>query len=364
MARRQKKQKNYVFPEYERSRLGIALGIDAFQVLFFGPLYMAILFDYKTSAHQKTMLLAWGIIAAVLMIIPLLYGLKDYPRRSARYAFGGDSVSILLGKTRRSLSTGDAVHIARRILRFGETGSEVEQSFFVLWKENVELPAGVLHPYRALKNHPILVLPDNDEVCRQLSALFGDREELRQNDRECSTNYVFSEYERERFKLGMGLTPLISIFFLGVYFSLLRDYLGKSDLIIITVFWGTFVAAWILLLRVSMKYKRHRFARYRFSEDAVFMRFGETEWGIHASDSFQISLRTMIFPERYNIRKEKYITLWRTGEPEPKDEVSPYSIMKRSEVIILPDTEDVRNQLRRTLGVKVIGYWVSSPTES
>ena len=344
MAQRQKKQKNYVFPEYERSRLGIALGIDALQVLFFGPLYMAIFFDYKTSAHQKTMLLAWGIIAAVLMIIPLLYGLKDYPRRSARYSFQADSVSMLLGKTRRSLSTGDAVHIARRILRFGETGSEVEQSFFVLWKENVELPAGVLHPYRALKNHPILVLPDNDEVCRQLSALFGDREELRQNDRKCSTNYVFSEYERERYKLGMGLTPLISIFFLGVYFS--------------------FVAAWILLLRVSRKYKRHRFAQYRFSEDAVFMRFGETEWGIHASDSFQISLRTMIFPERYNIRKEKYITLWRTGEPEPKDEVSPYSIMKRSEVIILPDTEDVRNQLRRTLGVKVIGYWVSSPTES
>ena len=99
------------------------------------------------------------------------------------------------------------------------------------------------------------------------------------------------------------------------------------------------------------------------------MRFGETEWGIHASDSFQISLRTMLFPDIYNNRKEKdikekYITLWRTGEPEPKDEVSPYSIMKRSEVIILPDTEDVRNQLRRTLGVKVIGYWVSSPTES
>ena len=89
MARRQKKQKNYVFPEYERSRLGIALGIDAFQVLFFGPLYMVILFDYKTSAHQKTMLLAWGIITAVFMIVPLLYGLKDYPRRSARYAFGG-----------------------------------------------------------------------------------------------------------------------------------------------------------------------------------------------------------------------------------------------------------------------------------
>ena len=146
MARRQKKQKNYVFPEYERSRLGIALGIDAFQVLFFGPLYMVILFDYKTSAHQKTMLLAWGIITAVFMIVPLLYGLKDYPRRSARYSFQADSVSMLLGKTRRSLSTGDAVHIARRMLRFGETRSEVEQSFFVLWKEHVELPAGVLHP--------------------------------------------------------------------------------------------------------------------------------------------------------------------------------------------------------------------------
>lgn len=363
MTRKPKKQKNYVFPEYERSRLGIALGIDIFHVLLLFPWYMVIRSDYKTSPHQTTMYLAWGIITAAFMIIPLLYGSKDYKYRSARYAFREDSVGIRLGRTKRILNTGDTVRIARRIMRFGEKGSELEQSFLVLWKEDVEIPAGILDPYHALKNHPIIVLPDSDEVCRKLRALFGDREELQQNDRGCNSYYVFSEYERERFKLGMGLTPFASTFILGIYLILIRDYHGKSGLIIITIFWGAIAAAWFLLLRGSMKNKRHRFACYRFSEDAIFMRFGETEWSIHASDSFRISLRTMVFPERYGVKKEKYITLWRTGKPEPEDEVSPYSIMKRSDVIILPDTEDVRNQLQRTLGVKVIGYWVSSPRE-
>ena len=159
----------------------------------------------------------------------------------------------------------------------------------------------------------------------------------------------------------MGLTPWINAFFLTSFFISCMNHRNRPYSLV-NIIVGGMMIFWFRLLLSLVSSKKYRFARYRFSENAVVMNIGKEERIITGSDSFHISLRTMVFPERHNGRMLKYIVLWKTNEPQPKDEIPPYYWMKRLKIIVLPDEENVRNQLQTSLGVKTIGYWrTSSP---
>lgn len=356
------KSKNYVFPDCERSRLEIGLAIELYHILFITPIFGMIIFDYNTSPYYKPILLAWGIVSFALLLFPLLYGLKDRKYRFARYEIQDDFFCIRFGKTKRIIKVTDDVHIAQKVMRFGEKAAEIEHVFWVLWKEGVEVPPDINRPYHALKKYNIVILPDNEEVSQKIYALFGERGVLRgENSQNANTYYVFSDYERLRFKLAMGLTPWFNTFFLTAFFISCMNHRNRPYSLV-NIIVGGIMILWFLFLLHSVRYKKYRFARYRFSENAVVMNIGKEERIITGSDPFHISLRTMVFPERHNSRMLKYIVLWKISEPQPKDETSPYYLMKQSKIIVLPDEENVRNQLQTSLGVKTIGYWrTSSP---
>ena len=355
-------KREFVFSEYERSRFEIGLGVDSFQVLFFVSIFFVIIFDYKTSHYYKSYLLTWGIVSFAFLSLPLFYGLKDRKYRNAQYEFLDQSVMIKIGRTIRSFNASDAVHISRKIMRYGERNAELQQFFWVLSEAGVELPPNTNNPYQALKKYPIIILPDHKETIQQLYVLFGTIETCHQNTSlDENTQYVFSDYERKRYKVGIGFTPLATSAFLSVYLLIFKRYRGMPVFIAAIIFWTAIVGIWFYVLFLAKKNKKYRFARYCFGEDAVSMQIEKEKRAIRASDSFHISLRTMVFPERYrNPLEIKYIVLWKACEPIPRDKTSPYIIMKRSKVIVLPDTEGVRSQLEKTFGVKTIGYWVTA----
>lgn len=357
------KRKNYVFPDCERSRLEIGLTIDLFHIVCITPVFGIIHYDYHTSPYHKPILLAFGIIYFAFLLFPLLYGLKDRKYRFARYEIQDDFVCIRFGKTKRIIKVTDDVHIAQKVMRFGEKAAEIEHVFWVLWKEGVEVPPDINRPYHALKKYNIVILPDNEEVSQKIYALFGERGVLRgETSKNANTYYVFSDYERSTFKVGMGLMPMISTFFLSMFFIICMKHRNWPDFLILNIVVGGMMILCLWSLLIGVRYKKYRFARYRLSENAVVMNIGEEERIITRSDSFHISLRTMAFTERYENLMLKYIVLWKISEPQPKDEISPYYSMKRSKIIVLPDEENVRNQLQTSLGVKTIGYWrTSSP---
>ena len=348
--------------ENERLRLEIGLSIDLYHILFITPIFGMIIFDHNTSPYYKLILLAWGIVSFAFLLFPLLYGLKDRKYRFARYEIQDDFVCIQFGKTKRIIKVTDDVHITQKTMRFGEKTAEIEQVFWVLWKEGIEVPPDINRPYHALKKCNIVILPGNEEVSQKIYALFGERGVLRgETSKNANTYYVFSDYERLKFKIIMGLTPWINAFFLTSFFISCMNHRNRPYSLV-NIIVGGMMIFWFRLLLSLVSSKKYRFARYRFSENAVVMNIGKEERIITRSDSFHISLRTMIFPERHNGRMLKYIVLWKISEPQPKDEILPYYSIKRSKIIVLPDEENVRNQLKTSLGVKTIGYWrTSSP---
>lgn len=339
----------YLFPKYERSRFELAVGMILMPIIILGAFGICIITSYKMNPYYKTILLAWGVVFALFLIVPLLYGLKDRKYRLARYAFQDHSVMIQIGRTKREINSADAIHAFRKVMLIGEKGAELQQSFWMLWKEGSEVPSDTMNPYRALKESQILLLPYNEEVFERLRILFGEKDDLQQDlIWDNNTYYVFSDEEREKNKAVTSIWPSIHVGFWAMYFILgISSFIFAFGMLYVPIL--VFSIFWICNRTV-------RLARYRFSEDTVTMRFGKTERMINASDSFLISYREMFFNMGHSKYEEKYIVLWKNDEPVPKDHISPYYMMKHANVIILPNTEFVRIQLQRTLGITEIGY--------
>lgn len=353
----------YIFPKNERDRITIGIGLFLFYVIYFVVCLIVILTEYRTNTHYETILLVWAIIFSTFLIASLLYGLKDLKYRRAQYAFAKDSVSVRIGGKNRSLHASDDVQLSRRILRVGEKGAELRMAFWAIWKEAPGLLSDIIEPYRALKEYPILLLPDTEEVRRNLSTVFGEREALyRENTQNDTSDYVFTDRERGRYNLMRGFFPLIYVFFLTMFSILIRNYWGTDSFKPAMVVWCLLFSSFLFLQIYALTSKKCWFASFWFSKDAVYMRFGKEEHSIRTSDAYLISPRTMLFGERYGgPRKEIFIALWKSGAPAPKDETDPMRLIRKTDVILLPDTAEVRERLRETLDVKTIGYWTIRP---
>ena len=353
----------YAFPKYERALPMTVIGTAIVDLLFLTFSFYPFIVQETSRYNLTTILIILGSLAIVLILVPIAFLLKDSTARTARYEFVDDSVHVKIGRKDRWLKSSDNVRIAVKSLVLGDRKAPIEKAYYLLWREGTEINEDLSKPFHTLrKKNEIVMLPYDEGVRQKLCALFGDRNELLQDvDTQKHMEYVFSDGQRLLAHFCASASLFIYLFLISIYVIIFHNYRGDHDLIPIIIIWSTVCVLVLHVLVYAFRSIKYRFIRYRFSEDAVLSLVGEEERVIHASDDYKISLRTLEFMEgRYCARRVTYIVLWKSGEPEPKDKVGAYYLVKHFNIIVLPDTEEVRNQLKIILGVKTIGYWVTA----
>ena len=361
MARR---QKDYVFPEEDRAWPSAVLVMAFTQLmLLLCGCYLSFYFRSNPKLKTNNVILLCIAAAAAALLVLLLFMLKDDKGRSARYEFTDDSVRIRMWRTVRTLNASDHVRISVKTLTIGYRIAPIENHYYMLWKEGTALPKEFRNPFHVLQTNDILFLPQNEKVRQQLIALFGEREALMQDaGQENATNYVFSEKERGNYYFAKSVLQILP----AILFTILVNIQGKTAIALTVFFCGLIYMAVInaLLNTTVQKNIPDSFTQYRISEDAVVMRYRDEERVFRAADSLQVSFRTLVFAAGRSAYEAKYIVLWKSGEPQPKDHVSAFLLLGQSNIIILPGTADIQNRLQKALGVKDIGYWVTTQESS
>ena len=346
-------RKNYVFSEPDRVGLAGAFVFMLFRLVIFVPSY----FMAKESGLDITVIrIIWGIAAFILLFVPLFRELKHFRTSSARYEFTDDSVSVRIWRTVRSVKAYDPVHIAVKTFIFKNMNTRIERQYYILWKHGAAIPEDFSRPFRTISKYEIIALPHNEEVRKKLCSLFGAREELTRDIASgkdmgyvLPTDEIGMYYYSDSIVLPFIFTWSV-MFFTSCEPGRLISNMVQGILL-------SFPCVLLLVLRFGMIKEKYIFARYWFSDNAVHMLLGNDERVIRSSDTFQISLRAACATRFRKAGELKFIVLWRDGEPEPEDNIYEIKLMKRYNAIVLPDTEDVRLQLQKRLGVKVIGYW-------
>ena len=366
MVQGRRRPKNYVFPEEDRSWPAVVILMILLQMLL---LICCCILSFTARSDpkldDKNVLVICGAAVVAFMLTTLLFVLKDEKARTAGYGFIDGSVFVRFGRTVRSLQASDEVHIAVKTIALGYRIAPVEKKYYMLWKEGAAIPEDLRHPFRALQKNDILLLPFNEKVRRDLAACFGKSAGLLQDaGKECDMDYVFSGDERGKHFFAGSVLQMLPAFLLGI----LINVQGKTGIALIVFFCGL---GYIAILTARLFYPTaHQniptsFTWFRFSEDAVSMWLGEEKRTIHAYDPFRISCRTFLFSAgKGAVSEKRYLVLWNSSEPQPADNVGAFDLMERPNVIILPDTADVRNQLRERLGVQKIIDWAAATKEN
>lgn len=354
------KQKEYVFSEYDRAFPLTMIG-TAFMQLFI--LTCSVMVLGSSWNNLTTILIIWVSLAIVLILIPTVFLLKDSTARTARYEFVGDSVHVKIGRKDRWLKSTDYVCIAVKSFIWGDRKAPIEKPYYLLWKEGIEINEDLSKLFRTLRKNEIIMLPYDEGVRQKLCALFGDRKELLQDvDTQKHMEYVFSDGQRLLVRFSASASLFSYLFLLSGFVIIYFNYKGEQDFILNIIIWSVICIFVHAILSNAFRSIKYRFIRYEFSEDAVSLWVNEEKRCICTSDDFRVSLRTLeLMGGRYSVSRTKYIVLWKSNEPEPKDMVSAYYLVKHYQIIVLPDTEEIRNQLKKTFDIKVIGYWVTSP---
>ena len=340
----------YVFPKYERALPMTVIGTAIVDLLFLTFSFYPFILQETSRYNLTTILFIWGSLAIVLILVPTVFLLKDCTARTARYEFGDDAVHLKIGRKVRWLKPSDNVRISEKSFILGDRKALIEKPYYLLWSEDTKINEDLSKPFHTLRKNEIIMLPYDEEVRQKLCTLFGDRKELLQDvDTQRHMEYVFSDGQRLLVHFCSSASLFIYLFLNSIYVIIFHNYRGDHDLIPIIIIWSTVCVLVLHVLVYAFRSIKYRFIRYRFSEDAVLSLVGEEERVIHASDDYKISLRTLEFGGRYSVNKTKFIVLWKSNEPEPRDMVGAYYLVKHYPIIVLPDTEEVRTQLKKTL---------------
>lgn len=354
------KRKEYVFSEYDRAFPLTMIGTALVQLFI---LTGSVVMPVSSWNNLTTILFIWGSLAIVLILVPTLFLLKDCTARTARYEIADDSVHVKIGIKDRCLKSYDNMCIVVKSFIFGDRKAPIEKAYYLLWREGTEINEDLSKPFHTLRKNEIVMLPYDEEVRQKLCTLFGDRKELLQDvDTQKHMEYVFADGQRLLVRFCASASLFSYLFLLSGFVLIYFNYKGERDFILNIIIWSVICIFVHAILASATRSIKYRFIRYEFSEDAVSLWVNEEKRRICTSDDFKISLRTLEFMGgRYSVSRTKYIVLWKSNEPEPKDKVGAYYLVKHYPIIVLPDTEEVRTQLKKTLGVKVIGYWITSP---
>ena len=359
-----RRQKEYVFPEEDRAWPSAVLLIAFTQLmLLICGCCLSFSFRSKPKLDSNHVIVLCIAAAVAVLLALLLLMLKDDKGRSASYEFTDDSVCIRMWRTVRTLNISDHVRISVKTLTIGYRIAPIENHYYMLWKEGMALPKAFRNPFHVLQTNDILFLPHNEKVRQQLIALFGEREALMQDAGQGNeTNYVFSERERGNYFFAKSVLQILPAVLLSIFINIQ----GKTAIALTVFFCGLIYMAVInvLLNMTAQKSIPDSFTQYWFSEDAVFMRYRDEERVFRAAESLQVSYRALVFAGGRSAYEEKYIVLWKSGEPQPKDHVAAFLLLGQSNIIILPGTVDIRNRLQKALGVKDVGYWVTTQESS
>lgn len=353
------KHKEYVFSKLDRDWPVSSILLAVFRSVLLVSSFNAA----KECGYDLTVIrIIWGTAVFALVLGPLFFGLNDYRPRFARYEFFDDFVRLKIGRKIRSIKAYDPLHFAVKTFIFKNMNTLIEKQYYILWKDGAKIPEDFSRPFRTLNQYEIIALPYNKEVRKKLCTLFGARKELTESNAQGKDmKYVLPDSGKAMFYYFHGIISIVvfaCIAFIFVFF--------KSDRPILAMVMGSIILTlpcflFLVLYCKAKKNEKYVFARYWFSDNAVYMLVGNEERMFCSSDDFQISLRAMPPTRNRKAGEEKYIVLWKSGDPEPEDPISEHRLMERFHCVVLPDTEEVRIQLRRTLGVKVIGYWVTAP---
>lgn len=354
------KTSEYLFPEYERVRFGIGIGIALVYLIFCVPLLMIYIEDFKSSPNYEILLPLFGILAGLIILAPLLFFSDHVIIRRAKYEITQDAVYIRFGRTMRCLRRSDSIHIALKTMTFGKKAEILKKKYYVLWEQGAVLPLEIGDPYRFFKTQDVLLLPNCEEVHRMLCVFFGDESYLKQRllrepgsdfaSTDDDTDFLYLDSDRVQYKVIQGFLPGLSVDVPVLLYVISKGHINGAGFI-------TMGCMFLLILYVSFcasKSKKYRFARYRITENAVYMRLQNEERVIRASKPFQIALRTVSFGTYYEDREREYIILWKPSGPTPRENVGPIAILKQRGTIVLPNTYQVRSQLEQTLGVESI----------
>ncbi len=353
------KQKEFVFPEYDRLWPMTVIGTAITNLVLLTFIFMM---EISSGFNLTILWILWGTIAVICVLVPAGLLLRDCGIRPARFQISDDSVQMQFGRTRRQLKTGDDVHIALKKLALGDKNTPIQKPYYILWREGAETPGDFSRPFHTLKKNEMIALPFDEEVRRKLCVLFGKREALAQDvNLENDMKYVFSDGQQLLAHFCSSVSLFAYLFLLSVYAIIWNNYRGSSSLILSFMIWNAVCIVVLIVLINAFKSIKYRFIRYQFSEDAILYWVGKEKRVICSSDNYKISLRTLEFGGRYSASRTMFIALWKSVESEPKDKVGAYYFVKHYKTIALPDSEEVRSQLKRTLGVEAIGYWVTSP---
>lgn len=159
-------------------------------------------------------------------------------------------------------------------------------------------------------------------------------------------DYVFSEYERSRFKIGIGIALFYLVFCVPLLMIYIEDYKSGPNYENLLPLFG--ILAGLMILAPLLIYSDHviiRKAKYEITEDFVCIRFGRTTRCLRCSDSIHIALKTMTFGKKAEILKKKYYVLWKQGTVLPSEIGDPYRFLKARDVLLLPNCEEVRRML-------------------
>ena len=354
------KQMEHVFSKYDWYWPTTMIGAAVLQlVLLTGSVMLIGISRFKLTS----ILIILGSLAVVLILVPTVFLLKDSRARTARYEFVDDSVRMKMGRLERRLESSDNVRIAVKSFVFGGRKAPIEKAYYLLWKEDTEINVDLSEPFRTLRKNEIIILPHNEEVHQKLCALFGTRQQLLQEfDPQKHMEYVFSDDDQLLVHFSASASLFIYLFLLSGYVIIFFNFLGEHGFIPYIIIWTVICIIIHIVLVNAFRSIKYRFLRYEFSEDSVILWVDKEKRCICTSDDFRISLRTLEFMNgRYSVRRTKYIVLWKSNEPEPNDNIGAYYFVKHYNTIVLPDSETVRNQLQKILGVKVIGFWVTQP---
>lgn len=359
------KTKDYIFSEFDRIRAVNAI-LSAFIWLIF--LICGFFMLQESGYDPAILLIIFGALAVILVLIPSAIRLRSSSARLARYAISDDSVRMKVGRRVRTLTASEDVHIAVKPFVLGCQEAPVEHDCYVLWRGGEQLSEEFSGTFQTLKEEEIIALPYTDEMRRKLCAIFGEREALIEAVRpENNMQYVFPEEKRVILYGAVSTSQELIICFLllSVFLFLTHrhEYSGLllSPKIVFYGFCGLLNIGLLLVLVYGKKRIKYQLARYRFSEDAIVSWVGDKERIIRAADGYRISQRTLLFLRgRVGVEETIYFVLWDSTQPDPGDHIDAYNMLKRPDIIVLPETEEVCGQLQRSLGVKTIGYWLPS----
>ena len=166
--------------------------------------------------------------------------------------------------------------------------------------------------------------------------------------------FIFSAEER---KLYAMMKPLYWLsFVISAVVLLLPVIILPFEGVVITLCFVSLTVVGILVLSGmhALKYEKYRTSTYSINPISVSIKIESEERMITYEDDMWVSRMTMLHGRRYRNVEEQFVVLWKDGVSTPVQNISPYTALEKYDIIILPATTQVLNQLAQHWGIDKI----------